>query len=274
MLVNGFQRFIKGSIAYYICQALEQVPGLRHAFSTRHGGVSPLPAGALNLSRVSWDSPKNVEENRLRFLSALALQPETLATLSQIHSSEFHIINGASHQWNPGTQGDALLTQSDDVTLAVQLADCFPILAVDPATRAIACIHAGWRGTLAGVLANALSGLKQHFDCDPRRILVAIGPGIRACCMEVGEDLSIDFELACPGAGISKSHPMNPGKHLLDLPRLLKLQAGASGIPEENIHDLGMCTRCRTDEFFSYRAEGAHAGRMMAVISWVLGDGG
>jgi len=270
---DGFQRREKQGIAYYTCRALDQVPGLSHAFSTRHGGVSPLPDKALNLSRVSWDSPQNVEENRRRFFSALALRPETLATLCQIHSSEFHIINGAPHQWNPGTPGDALITRSPGLALAVQLADCFPILAADPVTRTIACIHAGWRGTLGGILPNTLSGMVQHFGCDPLRLLVAIGPGIRSCCMEVGEELAPAFEQACPGLGISRPHPANPGKYLLDLPQALKLQAAAAGIPEKSVFDLGMCTRCRSDEFFSYRAEGAHAGRMMAVISWVLGDG-
>ena len=270
---DGFQRREKQGIAYYTCRALDQVPGLSHAFSTRHGGVSPLPDKALNLSRVSWDSPQNVEENRRRFFSALALRPETLATLCQTHSSEFHIINGAPHQWNPGTPGDALITRSPGLALAVQLADCFPILAADPVTRAIACVHAGWRGTLGGILPNTLSGMVQHFGCDPLRLLVAIGPGIRSCCMEVGEELAPAFKQAFPGLGILRPHPANPGKYLLDLPQALKLQAAAAGIPEKSVFDLGMCTRCRPDEFFSYRAEGAHAGRMMAVITWVLGAG-
>jgi copper oxidase (laccase) domain-containing protein len=145
---TGFVRREAEGIAYYSCTALENVPHLCHAFSTRHGGVSSMPAQALNLGSVPWDTAAHVLENRRRFLSALNIRPLSLATVSQVHSAEFHIIKTPAHQWNPRTPGDGLATAEEGVALAVQVADCFPVLLADPQTGAIAAVHAGWRGRL------------------------------------------------------------------------------------------------------------------------------
>jgi YfiH family protein len=272
MQTNGFIQRQAAGIPYYACTALEQDSGLRHAFSTRCGGVSPAPEGALNLGHVPWDSRANVEENRRRFLSALSLAPDCLTTVAQIHSAEFHIIKTTADQWNPNTRGDALVTAEQGVALAVQVADCFPVLISDPHTGAIAAVHAGWRGTLARILRRTLEGMQRSLGVDPDNVIVAYGPGIRSCCLEVGSEVTSMYEAEFPGHRLCVPHPDRPEKHLLDLPQALNIQLSEAGVPLANVFDLGLCTRCHPEEFFSYRAEGRRAGRMMGLICKIKGS--
>jgi YfiH family protein len=265
MRTNAFTLCETSGLRYYTCAAFEQISGLRHAFSTRLGGVSLAPEPALNLGHVAWDSHANVEENRRRFLSVLGLAPALLATVAQIHSAEFHIIKSPAHQWNPRARGDALVTAEPGIALAVQVADCFPVLVADPQTGTIAAVHAGWRGSLARILGRIIEGMQRQ-GADPTHILVAIGPGIRPCCFEVGPEVASAFDAAFPGELLCHPYPEHQGKYLLDLPMALNLQLSEAGIPPQNRWDLGLCTRCRPDEFFSYRAEGSRAGRMMGII--------
>jgi polyphenol oxidase len=261
----GFKLRQTGGVSYYSCDALEQVPGLRHGFSTRLGGVSLDSEQALNLGPVSWDTVASVEENRRRFLSALCLTPDQLATVAQVHSAEFHIINGPAHQWNPRTRGDALVTAEKGIALAVKVADCFPVLIADPRTGLIAAIHAGWRGILARIVSRTIEGM-QRLGANPASLLVAIGPGIRSCCFEVGAEVSSAFDAAFPGSCLLRPHPERRQKFLLDLPLALDVQLTEAGVPTHNRWDIGLCTYCHPAEFFSYRRDGSHAGRMMGII--------
>src|SRR5262245_4292074 len=268
MTREEFVRRVADGVPYYSCSALDELRFLRHGFSTRHGGVS-LPADNLNLSQVSWDSVEHVDENRRRFMTALGLGTATLATLSQIHSDRLHIIEEKEGQWNRRPQADALATRLQSVAVAVQIADCFPILMVDPRARAIAGVHAGWRGTLARIVSKSVQMMKRALDCDPTRLMLAIGPGIRRCCFEVGPEVVEAFDREFPGARLAEPHPAKPGSSLMDLRQALDVQFDEAGIPRSQVFDLAMCTRCRLDEFFSYRGEGPKSGRLMAVISRV-----
>jgi copper oxidase (laccase) domain-containing protein len=111
--------------------------------------------------------------------------------------------------------------------------------------------------------------MRQVFGCDPANILAATGPGIRACCFEVGPEVAALFEREFPGVPLARPSDRDPGKYCLDLNRALENQLSCAGVQLENCFDLGACTCCRTDEFFSYRAEGPASGRMMAVISFL-----
>jgi YfiH family protein len=269
MTREEFVRRDADGVPYYSCRALEEVRSIRHGFSTRHGGVSSLPAGSLNLSHVSWDRAERVDENRRRFMTSLNMRAATLATLSQIHSDRLHIIEEKNGQWNQRPQADAQATRLESMALAVQIADCFPILMVDPKVGAIAGVHAGWRGVLARIVSKAVETMKTVMECDPARLIVAIGPGIRNCCFEVGSEVVEAFERKFPGVPLARPHPGHTGKSLLDLRRVLDVQFAEVGISQSQLFDLGMCTRCRMDEFFSYRGEGPKSGRLMAVISRV-----
>jgi polyphenol oxidase len=252
--------------SYYSCRAFENLPHMRHGFSTRRGGAPDLNESSLNLADAPWDSPARVNENRMRFLSALHLKEARLITLHQVHSKRVHIIEEISHQWNQ-SEGDALITRAENIALAVKTADCLPVLIADPATNAIAAVHSGWRGTLAGVLPQTIREMQRAFGSRPANLLIAVGPGIRSCCFEVGHEVVELFDIAFPGCSLAKSIKARPGKSLLDLCGALQVQLDLAGVSPENRFDLGACTCCNTSEYFSYRAEGAASGRMMAVIS-------
>jgi YfiH family protein len=266
---RGFRRCSIGGVAFYSCRAFEKLPYLRHGFSTRHGGVGAPPEVALNLSYSDREVPERVSENRRRLLAALNLQGVDLATVAQIHSDRVHIIEDGTRQWNCRTPGDALATRLAGVAIAVQVADCLPVLIADPETGAIAVVHAGWRGILLRILAKTVERMIRAFGSDPGCLMVALGPGIRSCCMEVGREVASSYEEEYPGGNVCTPIPSRPGKRLLDLRRALDIQGHAVGISARNFYDLGACTRCNTDEFFSYRGERDGFGRMMAVIARV-----
>jgi hypothetical protein len=252
-------------IRFYCSRALEELPFLRHGFSMRHGGVSRQDS--LNLGYVPWDAAECVEENRRRFLTALELKAESLATLSQIHSDRAHILEEKPAQWNRHTQGDALITARRGAALGIQVADCFPVLVADPVTETVAAIHAGWRGTLARIASKTVERMVASFGSSAASLLVAIGPGIRSCCFEVGAEVSEAFEKEFPGAKLSHAASVAQGKYYLDLCRALEIQLVNAGVQSDQVYDLGACTRCHQDQFFSYRGEGAESGRMLAVIA-------
>ncbi|MGC1107395.1 MAG: polyphenol oxidase family protein, partial [Candidatus Acidiferrales bacterium] len=185
-------------------QILELLPltkfdWLVHGFSTRAGGTSvlesqqlgrPRAERVLNLGFTDWDRRERVEENRRRFAAALGHAKAPLITLQQIHSDVAYIVSEA--QAAP-PKGDAVATSAPGLLLSIQTADCIPILLVDPRHRAVAAVHAGWRGTLARVAAKMLGRMQMEFSTRPADVLAAIGPGISQCCYEVGPDVVKEF---------------------------------------------------------------------------------
>jgi polyphenol oxidase len=266
MPTSDFTRKVENGVPIYRCRALEELPFVRHGFSTRTGGVSAGEAGLLNLSCVPWDLPELVAENRRRFLDAAGLHGTHLATISQVHSDRIHIIENNTGQWNASATGDALVSRVRGTVLAVQVADCFPILVADPETGTAAAIHAGWRGTRSRILAKTVAAMKRSAGSEPASLRVAIGAGIRACCFEVGAEVVAQFHHEYPTGALASRHPQHEGKFLLDLPAALRYQAEEAGIKSDTVFDLGLCTCCNSDEFFSYRREGDRSGRMMGLI--------
>jgi len=187
--------------------------------------------------------------------------------------------------------GDALLTREPGILLSVRTADCLPILITDPRRRAVAAVHAGWRGALERVVEKSVGEMRRAFDSRPQDLLAAIGPGIRVCCYEVGPEVVDAFRgrfadtdgffrtpppddaararaerypmLSAHPPGHGPDHA--PAAHL-DLVRVARRQLIDAGMQPSKIQAAAFCTACRTDLFYSFRREGARAGRMMAVI--------
>ena len=269
MRENDFTLRENREIPYYSCTAFESLPWLRHGFSTRRGGIPRISGGhdaSLNLNLTSWDSPERVDENRRRFLAALAMENGALVTLNQIHSDRVHVVTGHSDPLT-AIEGDALITKEKNVAIAIKTADCFPLLIADPIHKAVGAVHSGWRGTLSNIVACTIEEMSQHFSSDPAELMIALGPGIRDCCFEVGTEVADLFAEACPEIAPALPISDRPGKFLVDLVKVLHVQLTRSGVPTKNRYDMGICTCCNTQEFFSYRAEGASAGRMMSIIS-------
>jgi YfiH family protein len=176
-----------------------------------------------------------------------------MASLKQIHS---HISFTAERPGCVG-EGDALVSRTPGVAVSVRTADCFPILLADPETRAVAAVHAGWRGTAAGVVRTSLERMRTEFGTDPKNIFAAIGPGIGACCYEVGIDVARQFGLQRAGH--------------LDLAVGNRDQLIGAGLKAERIERVGGCTFCNPAQFFSWRRDHDRAGRMISFIR-VLAD--
>lgn len=285
--------------------ALAALDWLVHGFSTRPGGASNLEtlrdgrkAGekVLNLGFTDWDTRESVLANRENFFAAVGASKMRVVALRQIHSDIAHRINfieAAGPQGAPPEvplQGDALFTRDPGVLLAVQTADCVPILLADTKGHAIAAIHAGWRGTLSRIAEKTLGRMQMEFGTRPEHVIAALGPGIGPCCYEVGAEVAKEFQAQFPNArewfegpfdalASGENDPnwlpwltMRPPGHAPSPPRVRldliaanrSILAGA-GVRTENIASSGFCTACRTDLFFSYRRERT-TGRLMAVI--------
>lgn len=270
---------------------LSNIPWLLHGFSTRTGGFSRVYGGnALNLGFTQQDSTSTVEKNRSAFLQKLGATPKNkpwpLVTLRQIHSDLIHCVTTATEEQ---LAGDGLITSTPEIVLGIQTADCLPVILVDTKKRAVGVFHAGWRGTLKRIVEKGVGEMRRCVGSMPRDIKGAIGPGIRGCCYEVGEEVRRTFEDQFEyGAAlfreekdsdhIRERYPMLfltsrapghsdlPKRIFLDLAEANKRQLLAAGIPAKNIESSPLCTACRTDLFFSYRKEKSGTGRMLAAV--------
>lgn len=250
---------------------------LTHGFSTRAGGFSqllgaPPTIGQLNLGFTATDNPELVSRNRAKFLSQLHLDPSDVpgqygfVTLKQMHSSLVRKVGRAQIAERASLWGDGLLTDDLGAILAIQTADCLPILIADAKRQAVAAFHAGWRGTLKRIVERGVESMRVEFGSHPKDLTAAVGPGIGQCCFEVGQEVKDLFaaefsyaqELFAPHA-----------KPRLDLVEANRRQLVAAGLDFQLIFTVNLCTSCRTDLFFSHRAERGKTGRMMSVIGIV-----
>ncbi len=187
-----------------------------------------------------------------------------LVSLRQVHGSIVHVVPPAPRDGDR-PEGDALATSSAGMALGVWVADCVPILLCDPRTRAVAAVHAGWRGTVAGILGEAIATLRDRFGSRPADLRVALGPAIGACCFEVGDE--VVEALLRTDAGAAACVRRGPRPHL-DLHDANRRQALAAGVPAGQIQAADLCTACRADLLESYRRDRESAGRMAAFIGW------
>lgn len=273
-----------GGLQVLQLEPFRKLSWLVHGFSTRGGGVSELDGQkVLNLSFMEWDAKENVAENRRLLQIAAGAKDFILAPMKQFHSDL--IQRFSERPVHPG-KGDASITNEAGVLLAAQTADCVPILLVDPKKRAVAAIHAGWRGTLARITQKTVGRMHLEFGSKPANLLAAIGPSIGPCCYEVGAEFVSKFtaqfadaagyfdearsgEEPNPLQWLNMSPPGHqpPAKNVhLDLPQANRSQLLAAGLRARNIFASDLCTGCRTDLFFSYRKEGALSGRLLSVI--------
>lgn len=221
--------------------------------STRRGGVSPEPFG-MNLSFNVGDAKDNVRRNRGLFAQALGITADHLAVPTQQHSNVVRRANtGGSY---PACDG--LVTDTPGVYLCLTVADCVPIFIVDSSRRAIAAIHAGWRGTSAGIAERAVSMLVEEFRCRPDRMAAYLGPCAGKCCYVVGEDVAGRFS--------REFLVVDGGRIFVDLKAANVSQLVASGVPQSMIDVSSYCTIHEADLFHSYRRDGASSGRMMGAI--------
>ena len=288
------RRVVKSRVEIVEAPAWKAWPWLVHGFSTRTGGVTAAyrpgqRAGDLNLGFTATDTRENVIENRRRFLEAVGAADAQLVTLKQIHSALVRRVGRGDVDRAEPWKADGLMSDEPGVLLAIQTADCIPVLVADVKKKAVAAFHAGWRGTLARIVENGVGRMRSEFRSRPEDLIAAIGPGIAACCYAVGEEVRSEFgsqfayapELF---AEVSDSDPIrekypllfltarapghsNLGPQLhLDLMEANRRQLVDAGVRAEAITVVGDCTRCQNNRYFSYRAEQGATGRLLSVV--------
>ncbi len=233
-----------------------QFPELVSGESTRHGGVSPAPYNSLNLGGSTQDTPKNVLENNRRFFEALHLSVDQVAKSHQIHGADILTV------LKPGRyEGyDALMTNIANIQLAITVADCTPILIFDPVQKAVAAIHAGWRGTVSGIASQTVRKMQLEYHTDPLDCFAYIGTCIDACSFEVGIEVAEHFN------SDHKKWDAEKGKFFVDLKAANKEQLTKAGIKIQNIEISTYSTVLNNDDYFSYRLEKGTTGRMLVTI--------
>jgi len=255
-----------------VCATLEE-DGFVNGFSTRGGGVSEMPANALNLAGFNDDAAENILENRRRFLKLFPGE-WVFAGCWQVHGADVRVVQSADdarpaeNQQGDTIYCDVIVSRAKGVLAGVKTADCVPILIGDPVTRAFAAVHAGWRGTLATAVMVAVDRLKREYDARPENLRVAIGAAAGPCCYEVGSEV-IDSFTNRFGSGANLFRTTRPGHATVDLLKANRDQLQSAGVIPERIHTAPICTMCSTDLFFSYRKEKSvhgKVGRLMAVV--------
>ncbi|HLH96835.1 MAG TPA: peptidoglycan editing factor PgeF [Xanthobacteraceae bacterium] len=229
--------------------SLAALPGIRHGFFTRSGGVSEGIYESLNAGVGSQDDPHKVAVNRARMAAALKVAPERLLTPYQVHSAEVAVVDAP---WTPATRprSDAIVTRTRGLAIGVTTADCGPVLFADAEAGVIGAAHAGWRGALSGVLESTIAALER---CGARRerVVAALGPMIRQPSYEVGPELVARFEADDAANARFFAPSARAGHALFDLAGYVAMRLGRAGIIR--IEDVGHCTYASPAMFFSFR---------------------
>ena len=276
-------------------------PWLFSGFSTRIGGLSraycgedepglPAASGELNLGFTAEDSRETVLANRRLLAEAISGDTATpIIPLKQFHANLVITTTSADATRSTPRRADGQITTEPGILLAVQTADCIPVLVADRRQRVVAAFHAGWRGTVKRIVETGVGRMRLLYNSRPRDLIAAIGPGASACCYSVGEEVLSEFTSQFTYARelfhevfdsdpIKKKYPMlfltqrapghspiGPSLHV-DLVEANRQQLLAAGLAPRAIQIVSGCTQCQVDLFFSHRASQGRAGRMMAVI--------
>jgi YfiH family protein len=227
---------------------------LTHGVFTRHGGSSGSPYGTLNMSFSVGDHPEHVRRNLARVRSEIGAAQ--LIYLNQLHGKGLHCFRRTERFPTVNHfPGDGMMTDIPGLGLMIKQADCQSVILYDPEKRVVANVHCGWRGNVENILGAAVARLEQDFSCTPSRLLAAIGPSLGPCCGEF-----IDYRKIFPSA----FERFMVRDHFFDMWAVSCWQLIEAGLAAENIELAAICTRCRTDLFFSYRGEGV-TGRSCTV---------
>lgn len=260
----------KGDLVYVTFPAFEKL-GLRHAFSTRFGGVSEGMYGTANFSFTNGDDPQNVLENYRRLCGAIGVDYQKCALSKQTHKLNVRVITEEDIgkgivKERDYDDIDAIVTNLPGVPLVTQYADCVPVLLYDPVRQAIGAAHASWRCTYGRIVPKTVQVMQDTYGTDPKDLVVGIAPSIGQCCFETGPEVYAAFcehkELDMPKLARKVGE-----KYYLDLWEINRIQLVNLGVKPENITVGDLCTKCHPDVFHSHRATGGKRGNNAAIIA-------
>ncbi len=243
----------------------------QHAVFSRHGGVSSAPFNSLNMSMSVPDERDRVYANRRRVYGLFGRDTDTVVHAHLVHGDTVARVTQADNgTWVEHVDG--LITNQPGTVLSMNFADCTPIFLYDPRRHAIGLGHAGWRGTVVDLPGAMVRAMTEHFGSDPADLVAAVGPCIGPCCYEVGEVVISAVEsafdrpetlLRLPDAGHKRAHDND--HRFFDLPEANRRNLQNAGV--KTVEMSGHCTACRTDLFFSHRAEKGKTGRFGTVFA-------
>lgn len=255
------------AISHLTSPLLERA-GFRHAFFTRHGGVSDGAFRSLNFAVNQGDSPENVRENLERAGTVLGVPGHRIFFLSQVHGTVVHEAREEDEvEAFSKREGDIVLSQGPRRAAAIRTADCLPILLACRETGWVAACHSGWQGCERGAAIAAVHALRERGAKD---LIAAIGPHISAKAFEVGQDVGLRLEVASPDSNILERHE---GRIFVNLQKMVEGQLRQQGLSASLIDVVEGCTLGDSERFFSYRRDKNPSGRMLSAIVGRLGTG-
>lgn len=251
-----------GEIRYYQFDSFNDK--VCHAIFTRRGGASPKPWASLNMGGTVGDDPLRVTTNRQAALATLGRETTSVFDVWQVHSAEVVIGTSPHPVGTPHQRADAILTDKHGLTLMMRFADCVPVFLYDPRHHVVGIAHAGWLGTVRGIIKATIEALKINFHTNPADLLAGIGPSIGPDHYIVGEDVVNQVKEAFSGDA-SELLIRNDDQTAFDLWAANRLSLERAGV--NHIEVSGLCTACNTEDWYSHRAEQGRTGRFGAIIA-------
>ena len=261
------------NLVYITFPKLSATNAVRHAFSTRYGGVSSGCCSSMNLSFNRGEPREIVEKNYNIFCSAVGIDVSHIVLSKQTHTN--NVVKVTSDDKGTGFSKpsfedvDGLITDEPGVALVTQYADCTPLLFCDPKKKVIANSHSGWRGTVKKIGQVTVEKMVNEFGCKREDIVAAIGPCIMDCCYEVDEPVFEEFSKTDIDLDKIMKKSKNSNRFMLDLRAANREILLKSGIREENLDVADICTCCNSDELFSHRATNGKRGNLAAIIELI-----
>jgi purine-nucleoside/S-methyl-5'-thioadenosine phosphorylase / adenosine deaminase len=236
-------------------------------FTTRHGGVSRPPYNSLNLGITTLDSPHNVMGNRSLLARAMGTRVEQVVTATQVHGTDLLVIDAANNDFAHflTLEADGIVTDQPGVLIGVCVADCVPLILLDPVQRVAAALHAGWKGTARGIAGKGVEAMVTCFGSSRGDIRAAVGPGIGSCCYEVDAPVREAFRKSGE-EWHAVAEQSGEETWRLDLAKANFRQLIKAGVKEEQIDQTSLCSSCNPELFYSYRRDQGDTGRQMGFI--------
>ena len=271
-MLNSENMTLKGDkTPFLVYNKLEEIPFIRHAFSTRLGGVSTGVCESMNLAFGRGDSRETVLENYRLMCESAGFEFESLCSSVQIHEAKVKVVTAEDRghgilrerKW---TSADAIITNDKDVTLVTYYADCTPLFFIDTKNHAIGLAHGGWRGTVERIALNTIDEMKKNFGTNPEDLICAVGPVIGRCCYEIDSACAEHFKALSEIDYKLVLDEKPNGKFMADLALTNKLLLLHAGVKEENIVVSDLCTQCNSELLWSHRATKGQRGTMAAFM--------
>lgn len=260
-------------VPYLVFPALEETGMVKHAFSTRLGGVSKGKFSTMNFTFTRGDNPEHVMENYRRMAEALEVDMNRMVLSWQTHTTTVRRIEAADagkgmKKERDYQDVDGLITNVAGITLVTFYADCVPLYLLDPVNRAIGLSHSGWRGTVNRMGKATVEAMRREYGTKPEDVIACIGPSICQDCFEVGFEVVQEFRKAFDKRNWAElSYKKGSGKHQLNLWRANQIVFEEAGVRRENIHTTDICTHCNPKLLFSHRTAGNERGNLAAFLS-------